>query len=325
MAINDSTWGWGMPLTYGYERFGGPEVERFAEVPRPVPGAGDLLIAVRAAGVNPVDHKRRSGRLPAGTPAVALPAVMGGEAAGEVVAVGAGVAGFAVGDAVLGGPTTGGFAQYALLPARAAVRKPAEVSWVDAACLPIAGATGYAAVRRLGLSAGATLLITGVAGGVGVVAAQVAVGLGVNVVGVAGPDKRAFVEGLGVRFVASGTGLAAAVPGGVDGVLDLVGGEVLRESAGLVADRKRLASGADREAVAALGGSALGPVRDPAILEAVVELVRTGALDPKVTSIVPFARAATAVRAVESGHGRGKTVLEMSGVPLDPSLSRARN
>nr|WP_112473511.1 zinc-binding dehydrogenase [Streptomyces sp. ST1020] len=313
-----------MPLVYGYERFGGPEVERFAEVARPVPGEGELLVAVRAAGVNPVDYKRRSGRLPAGAPAVRLPAVMGGEAAGVVVAVGAGVAGLAVGDAVLGGPTTGGFAQYTLLPARAAVRKPPEVSWTDAACLPIAGATGYAAVHRLGAAAGETLLITGAGGGVGVVAAQVAVGLGVDVVGVAGAEKKAFVAGLGVRFVASGTGLAAAVPGGVDAVLDLVGGEVLRESAGLVADRNRLVSGADRAAVAALGGSALGPVRDTAILEAVVDLVRAGALDPKVTRVVPFAQAATAVRAVESGHGRGKTVLEMPGVPLEPSLSRAR-
>ncbi|MFH8839591.1 NADP-dependent oxidoreductase [Streptomyces sp. NPDC017868] len=300
-----------MPLTYGYDRFGGPEVERFADLPRPVPGPGDLLVAVRAAGVNPVDWKRRSGRLPAGAPAVVLPAVMGGEAAGRVVALGPGTTGFAVGDAVLGGPTTGGYAQYALLPAAAAVRKPPEVSWTDAAVLPVAAATGYGAVRRLALPAGATLLVTGVGGGVGVAAAQVAVRLGLNVVGSASEGKRAFVEELGVRFVASGPGLAARIPGRVDGVLDLVGGEVLRESAALLADRTKLVSGADRDAVAALGGAPVGPVRDPEILGAVVELVRTGALDPKVTHVVPFERAARAVRAVEGGHGRGKTVLEM--------------
>ncbi|SEG87416.1 NADPH:quinone reductase [Actinacidiphila yanglinensis] len=304
-----------MQKAYVHSRFGGPEVEHFADVPRPVPGPGQLLLAVRAAGVNPVDWKRRSGRRPAGAPAVELPAVMGGEAAGEVVALGPGVTGFAVGDAVLGGPSTGGYASYTLLAADAAVHKPPEVSWTDAAVLPIAAATGYGAVRGLGLPAGSTLLITGVGGGVGVAAAQVAAHLGLSVVGSAAADKREFVEALGVLHVASGPDLAArlgaAAPDGFDGVLDLVGGEVLREVAGLVADPAKLVSGADRETVRTLGGAPVGPVRDPALLGAVVELVRTGALDPKVTRVVPFARAAEAVRAVEGGHTRGKVVLEM--------------
>ncbi|WP_435863711.1 alcohol dehydrogenase catalytic domain-containing protein [Streptomyces tendae] len=252
-----------MPLAYVYDRFGGPEVEHFADLPRPAPGPGDLLVAVRAAGVNPVDWKRRSGRRPAGAPAVVLPAVMGGEVAGRVVALGPGTTGFAVGDAVLGGPTTGGYAQYTLLPARAAVRKPPEVSWTDAAVLPIAAATGYGAVRRLALPPGATLLVTGVGGGVGVAAAQVAAGLGLTVVGSAAEDKRAFVEELGVRFVASGPCLAARIPGGVDGVLDLVGGAVLHESAALLADRTKLVSGADpgrrRRARRRTGGAGARP------------------------------------------------------------------
>lgn len=318
-----------MPIAYVHDSFGGPEVEHFAELPRPVPGQGQLLVAVRAAGVNPVDWKRRSGRRPAGAPAVELPAVMGGEAAGEVVALGPGTTGFAVGDAVLGGPVTGGYAQYTLLPARSAVHKPPEVSWTDAAVLPIAAATGYAAVHRLGLPAGATLLVTGVAGGVGVAAAQVALAGGLTVVGSAAPAKRAFVEALGIRFVASGPGLAArvaaAAPQGVDGVLDLVGKDVLAEAAALLTDRAKLVSGADREAVAALGGAPVGPVRDPAILGAVVELVRTGALDPKVTRVVPFEQAPLAVRAVEGGHSRGKTVLEMPlpGVRIAPDTRAA--
>uniref|UniRef100_A0AAU2VQA1 NADP-dependent oxidoreductase n=1 Tax=Streptomyces sp. NBC_00008 TaxID=2903610 RepID=A0AAU2VQA1_9ACTN len=304
-----------MPIAYVHDSFGGPEVEHFADLPQPVPGHGQLLIAVRAAGVNPVDWKRRSGRRPAGAPTVELPAVMGGEAAGEVVALGPGTTGFAVGDAVLGGPLTGGYAQYTLLPAGATAHKPPEVSWTDAAVLPIAAATGYGAVHRLGLPPGATLLVTGAAGGVGVAAAQVALGTGLTVVGSAAPAKREFTEALGIRFVASGPGLAArvaaAAPHGVDGVLDLVGGAVLEEAATLLADRAKLVSGADREAVAALGGAPLGPVRDLSVLRAVVELVRTGALDPKVTRVVPFEQAALAVRAVEGGHSRGKTVLEM--------------
>ncbi|WP_435175279.1 NADP-dependent oxidoreductase [Actinacidiphila sp. bgisy145] len=304
-----------MQKAYVHSYFGGPEAEHFADLPIPAPGPGQLLLAVRAAGVNPVDWKRRSGRRPAGAPEVLLPAVMGGEAAGEVAALGPGVTGFAVGDAVLGGPSTGGYAQYTLLAADAAVRKPAEVSWTDAAVLPIAAATGYGAVRRLALPRGATLLITGVGGGVGVAAAQVAPHLGLSVVGSAAEGKRAAVEALGVVHVASGPGLAArvraAAPAGIDGVLDLVGGQVLHEAAGLLADRERLVSGADRATVGALGGAPVGPVRDPRLLGAVVELVRTGVLDPMVTRVVPFARAAEAVRAVEGGHTLGKVVLEM--------------
>ncbi|WP_329361991.1 NADP-dependent oxidoreductase [Streptomyces sp. NBC_00669] len=308
-----------MPLAYVHARFGGPEVEHFADLPRPAPGPGQLLVAVRAAGVNPVDWKRRSGRRPRGAPVVRLPAVMGGEAAGEVVAVGSGVAGFAVGDAVLGGPLTGGYARFTLFAADAVVRKPPEVAWTDAAVLPIAAATGYGAVRQLGLRAGATLLVTGVGGGVGVAAAQVAAHLGLTVVGSASAGKREFVESLGVRHVASGPGLTArvraAAPQGIDGVLDLVGGEVLREAAALVADPAKVVSGADREAVGALGGAPVGPVRDPALLGAVVELVRAGALDPRVTRVVPFAQAPEAVRAVEGGHTVGKVVLEMPPAP----------
>ena len=305
-----------MPRAYVFERFGGPEVEGFAEVERPVPGPGELLVAVRAAGVNPVDWKRRSGLRPPGAPAVRLPATMGGEVSGTVERLGAGADGFGLGDAVLGGPLTGGYAEYALLSAASAVHQPDRIPWTDAATLPIAAATAFAAVRQLALPAGSTLLVTGVGGGVGTAAAQIGLHAGLRVVGTASTGKKAFVESLGVRHVESGPGLTervrTAFPDGVDGVLDLVGGDQLAECAALLTDRTRLVSGADRVGAVELGGAPVAPARGPGVLDAVVGLVLDGALDPFVTRVYPFDQAARALRAVEGGHALGKVVIEVA-------------
>ena len=125
-------------------------------VPRSAPAgprAGQLLVAVRAAGVNPADWKRRAGSRPPGVAPVQLPAVLGGEVAGVVEQVGADVTGFAVGDVVFGNPVTGGYAEYTLLPAEVTAHKPPELSFTDAATLPIAAATAYDGVQQLGLPA----------------------------------------------------------------------------------------------------------------------------------------------------------------------------
>ena len=308
-------WGNDMGKAYIYSRHGGPEVESFADLPRPVPGPGELLVAVRAAGVNPVDWKRRAGYRPLGAPAPELPAVLGGEAAGVVEQVGAGVEGFAVGDAVFGNTVGGGYAEYALLPVAIAAHKPEEVSWADAATLPIAAATAYDGVLQLALPAGATLLVTGAGGGVGVAAVQIAVHLGLKVLGTASAAKKEFVESLGAVHIASGPGiedrLRAAAPQGVDGVYDLVGGSALEEAAELLADRAKLISGADRETVAKLGGAAVARERSAAVLDAVARLVVDGVLHPFVTATFPLDRADAALRSVEEGHARGKVVIEI--------------
>jgi len=302
-----------MPHAYTYARFGGPEVAALTEVPALTAGPGQLLVAVRAAGVNPVDWKRRSGHQPPGAPSVPLPAVLGSEVAGVVEGVGDGVAHFAVGDAVVGGALTGGYAQYALLSADLAARKPPGLSFADAAALPVAAATALSGVRQLALPVGATLLINGVGGGVGVAAAQIAAHDGLRVVGTASAGKREFVESLGVRHVASGAGVAdrvgAAAPGGVDGILDLVGGASLAELAGLLTDRSHLVSAAGAAAVVELGGVPVARGRTAQALEAVVRLAGDGALDPSVTQTFPFAEALRALSAVEAGHARGKIVI----------------
>ncbi|MGW4733000.1 NADP-dependent oxidoreductase [Streptomyces shenzhenensis] len=307
-----------MPKAYVFTQYGGPETEAFADVGRPRPGAGQVLVAVRAAGVNPVDWKLREGlRRPGDSGDRVFPAVFGSEVSGVVAEVGDGVTAVAVGDEVFGNTVAGGYAEYALLPAEVTAHKPAGLSFTDAATLPVAAATAYDGVRQLDLPAGATLLVTGAGGGVGAAAVQIARSLGVRVVGVASEGKKDFVESLGAVHVPSGPDLAgrvrAAAPDGIDAVYDLVGGEVLTEVAGLLADRTRLiTAGAAPETVAELGGARVARARTTAVLDAVARLVLTGVLDPRVTRTYPLGRAGEALRAVEDGHTRGKIVIEVA-------------
>ncbi|MFD7712874.1 NADP-dependent oxidoreductase [Streptomyces sp. NPDC059786] len=305
-----------MPKAYVFTRYGGPETEALVESDRPVPGPGQLLVAVRAAGVNPVDWKLRTGYRRPGASEPDFPAVFGSEAAGVVEEVGAGVTGFAVGDEVFGNPVTGGYAEYTLLPVEVAAHKPAGLSFTDAAALPVAAATAYDGVRQLALPAGATLLITGAGGGVGVAAAQIALAEGVRVVGVASEGKKEFVAALGAVHVPSGPDWAdrvrAAAPDGVDAVFDLVGGEVLETAAGLLTDRSKLISGADRGTVARLGGAPVARARTAAVLDEVARLVTDGTLRPFVTAAFPLDRAGEALRTVEDGHAQGKIVIEVT-------------
>ncbi|GHD86072.1 NADP-dependent oxidoreductase [Streptomyces naganishii] len=307
-----------MPKAYVFTRYGGPETEALAEVDRPTPGPGQILVAVRAAGVNPVDWKQRTGyRRPGESGERDFPAVFGNEVSGVVEETGEGVTGFAVGDEVFGNTASGGYAQYAVLPAGVTAHKPAGVPHTDAATLPVAAATAYDGLRQLALPAGATVLVTGAGGGVGAAAVQIARAFGLNAVGVASEGKKDFVESLGAVHVPSGAGWAerarAAAPEGIDAVYDLVGGEVLTEAAGLVADRTKLiTAGAPAQAVEELGGARVARARTAAVLDEVARLVVSGELDPHVTRTYPLERAGEALRAVEDGHARGKIVIEVA-------------
>ncbi|MET9104726.1 MULTISPECIES: NADP-dependent oxidoreductase [Streptomyces] len=306
-----------MPKAYVFTRYGGPETEALVELDRPRPGPGEVLVAVRAAGVNPVDFKQRTGyRRPGESGERTFPAVLGNEVSGVVVETGEGVTGFAPGDEVFGTAVAGGYAEYALLAAGITAHRPDALSATDAATLPVAAATAYDGVHQLALPADATLLLTGAGGGVGVAVAQIARALGIRVVGVASEGKKDLVESLGAVHVASGPGWAdrvrAAAPDGVDAVYDLVGGEVLREAADLVTDRSRLiTAGAPAEEAERLGGARVLRARDAVVLRAVADLAVAGDLDPHVTLTFPLERAGEALRAVEGGHARGKVVLEI--------------
>ncbi|MCM2415812.1 NADP-dependent oxidoreductase [Streptomyces sp. RKAG290] len=305
-----------MPKAYVFTRNGGPEVEALVEQDAPVPGPGELLVAVRAAGVNPVDWKLRAGYTRPGSEPQPLPTVLGSEAAGVVEAIGPDVEGFAVGDEVFGNPVTGGYAEYTLLPVAVTAHKPAGLSFTDAAALPVAAATAYDGVRQLGPAPGSTLLVTGAGGGVGSAAVQLAHHAGVRVIGVASPAKKDFVESLGAVHVESGAGLAdrvrAAAPDGVDAIFDLVGGDTLKEVAPLLADPARLISAAGKPLAQELGGAAVARARTAAVLDEVADLVVGGVLRTHVTRTFSLAAAGEALRTVESGHARGKIVIEVT-------------
>lgn len=305
-----------MPTAFGFSRYGGTDVQEVLDVERPAPGAGELLVAVRAAGVNPVDWKIREGYLAEVMP-LDLPAVLGREVAGVVEEVGQDVDGFSVHDEVLGtvAPGSGGYAEYTLVTANTATKKPPQVSFTDAAALPVAAGTAYDAIGQLALGEGECLLINGIGGGVGVAAAQLARDLAVFVLGTGSEEKRELAEAMGATLVPYGDGVADRVreimPNGVDAILDLVGGDALRSVADLVSDRSRLLTTTDPDAAAEVGGGGVERDGSGAVLAEIVALVAEGKLDPHVSDVVPLDRAAEALASVESGHTRGKVVISV--------------
>lgn len=298
---------------YGFTAVGGPEQEAFLDEPEPAPGAGELLVRVRVGAVNPGDWKLREGGH-----GVAGPAALGREVAGTVERLGPGVTGFAVGDEVFGGcpGMVGGFAPLARVTASFAARRPDTVTPADAASLPVAAGTAWDALAGLDLPPGATLLVNGAGGGVGAVTVQLAVARGLRVLAVASPAKHMLLAALGAVPVAYGDGVVGRIrqvaPDAVDAVLDLVGGDALRAVAALVADPARLRSVADKPLVVKLGGRDVVRERSTAVLDVLVALVARGELDPLVTEVYPFAEAPAAMRAVESGHARGKVVVAVA-------------
>ncbi|MEV7927972.1 NADP-dependent oxidoreductase [Kitasatospora sp. NPDC088264] len=302
-----------MAKAFGFVDYGGPETQEFLDRPALEPGPGQLAIAVGAAGVNPVDWKIRTGLLGRERE---LPAVMGQEASGVVLQVGPGVTGFTPGDEVFGLAAAGAYAEQTLMLAELSALKPEGVGFDQAAVLPVSAATADDAVRDLGLGAGRTLLILGIAGGVGSAAAQIARSRGLTVLGTASDANHAYVESLGAVPVRYGDGvaerIAAAAPDGVDGILDLVGGDALRAAAPVRTDRTELVSTADPATVAELGGRYITRSTTSETLSALAALVAAGELDPHITGRYPLARAAEALAFVESGHASGKVVIEVA-------------
>lgn len=308
-----------MPTAFGFREYGSPDVHELFDIPTPVPGPSEVLINVRAAAVNPMDRKVRSGDLKDVLPRD-LPAVLGREASGVVVEVGQDVTGLSAGDEVFGvaAPNHGSFAEQAVLTGGDTAKKPTGVPFEDAAALSVAAATAYDALAQLGLAEGQTLLINGVAGGVGAAAAQLARDAGLFVIGTASDGNREFVESLGATAVAYGQGVAGRVreilADGVDGILDAVGGYALRDVAVLLkpegrSDGPGIVSTADAATAAELGGAYVSRAHTREVLEVLGALVAEGKLDPKVQDVYPLSEASAAMAAVESGHGRGKVVI----------------
>jgi NADPH:quinone reductase len=307
-----------MGQAWGFGRFGGPEVQELFERPDPVPGRGEVLIRVDVAGVNPLDHLLRAGLVPGLDGGRPFPRVLGVEAAGTVLARGEDVDGLEVGDAVFGFALTGGgtYAETTVLSAPNTARIPAGLSTTVAATVPIAGTTAVDVLDQLGLPAGATVLVNGVGGGVGLAVARLAAGRGLRVIGTGSAAKREHAEAVGVRFldytvedvVAAARSL---VPDGFDGIVDLVGGASLRTVASLAREPFDVIAVGD-QSVPEIGGRFVERRLDRANLERSARLALDGLLAPVITATYPLSDAPAALAAVESGHSAGKVVIKVA-------------
>jgi NADPH:quinone reductase-like Zn-dependent oxidoreductase len=304
-----------MPHAIQYDDYGPPEVLHLAEVAELTAGTGRVRVAVRAAGVNPFDWKVRSGAFRQFFP-VEFPSTPGSEFAGVVDQVGEGVTGFAVGDEVLGrGSAT--YAEQAVVDPAGIERKPATMSFEQAAALPVAVSAAYRVLVPLALEPGQTLLVDGAAGGVGGILVQVARARGLQVVGTASERNHGRLRELGVTPVVYGDGLAervaAVAPNGIDAAADLAG-KSLDTLVQLTGDPSKVVSIADGDGAKRLGARFTGGA-DQAPADALAEairLVEDGRLVIPVGSVYPLAEAAAAQAESESGRSDGRIVLRVS-------------
>ena len=292
-----------------FSQFGGPEVLEIVDLPDPHPGPGQVRIAVRAAGVNPSDWKKRQGLMDE-----ELPQTLGYEAAGVVDELGEGVADVAVGDRVFGLSEDGAAqAELAVLSYYAPI--PPSLDFPEAAALPAAIETATRALDQLGVASGSTLLINGASGSVGSAAVQLAVARGARVVGTASPANHDYLRSLGAEPVAYGEGLAGRVralaPDGVGVALDVAGSGVLPELIELAGGAGHVVTLADfagaREYGVRFSSGDAG--RAVHALGEIGELIESGRFSLPVAQTFPLAEVAQAHRVGEQGLVRGKLVL----------------
>ncbi|MEW1658707.1 NADP-dependent oxidoreductase [Streptomyces sp. NPDC093707] len=290
-----------------HAEFGGPDVLHLADAEEPHAGPGQIRIAVRAAGVNPVDWRIREGQFQKTRP-VELPAGVGQDAAGVVDEIGAGVEGVEVGDRVLGrGSST--YAEFAVLAAWVPV--PEGLSFEEAAGYPSVVETALRIMRQAGVQPGQTLLVSGASGGVGSAVLQIARDRGITVIGTAGAANQDYLRGLGALATTYGEGWVERVRrlGRVDAALDLAGSGVIRELVELTGDPQRVVSIADLGApeFGARYSGVTGNV--PQALAEAVDLLARGKLHIPVEKAYPLAEAAAAHIDSRAGHTRGRRVI----------------
>ena len=328
---------------YVLKHYGGPEGSLLMDLPAPTPRPRDILVGVRAAGLNPVDFKFRQGKLRA-ILRPKLPLVLGNELAGEVIAVGGGVTGFRVGDRVfarVAKDRAGAFAEQACVDQDDAAHMPRNLEFAAAAAVPLAGLTALQALRdELRVKPGQKLFISGGAGGVGTFAIQIAKWLGAHVTTTASKRGEALVRSLGSDEVIDYTIQdISSEKGRFDAGFDLIGGKTLEQMFDIMKPGARIVSVAavpePQTAIRDLGGRrALAAIfwlisygirsrarragvsyrylfmhpsgSDLALL---AELIEQGKLKATVDRTYPFAKIAEALAYVESGRAKGKVVV----------------
>jgi NADPH:quinone reductase-like Zn-dependent oxidoreductase len=291
-----------------YSRFGGPEVLEIVDLPDPRPGPGEVRIAVRAAGVNPSDWKKRKGLMGG-----ELPQTLGHEAAGVVDELGEGVAAVAVGDRVFGFSAAGAAqAELAVLSYYTPI--PTSLDFPSAAALPAAVETATRALDQLGVESGSTLLVNGASGSVGSAAVQLAVVRGAQVIGTASPANHDYLRLLGAEPLSYGEGLVErvrALAPAVDVALDVAGSGILPELVELAGGAEHVVTiadfaGARQHGVRFSSGDTGRAVH---ALTGIGELIESGRFSLPVAQTFPLAEIAEAHRVSEYGHLRGKLVL----------------
>jgi len=305
-----------MPQAVRFDEYGGLDVLRIVEVDRPVPGPGQAVVRVKAAGINPGEAKIRSGLLAQRFPAT-FPSGEGSDLAGVVEELGAGVTGLAVGDEVLGWTDNrASHAELVVVEAAHLVPKPAGVSWEVAGALFVAGVTAYAMVRAVSLRAGDSVVVSGAAGGVGSIAVQLASNAGATVIGLASEGHHDWLSRHGVIPLTYGDGVAdrirAASGGRMDAFLDTFGGDYveLALALGVRPDRiDTIANFAAREKYGVkIDGSAAGGT--PEVLAELAGLIGSGQLEIPIAAVYRLSEVREAYRDLEQGHTLGKIVLK---------------
>jgi NADPH:quinone reductase-like Zn-dependent oxidoreductase len=303
-----------MPKAVRFDEYGGIDVLKVVDVPRPVPGPGEVVVQVKAAGINPGEAKIRSGLLHALWPAT-FPSGQGSDLAGIVAETGPGVTGIAAGDEVIGyTDDRASQAEYVLVSAEHLTPKPAEVPWDVAGALFVAGATAFAAVRAVGLAAGDTVVVSGAAGGVGSIAVQLAGRTGATVIGLAGQANHEWLTGHQVIPVRYGDGVVdrirQAAPK-VTAFIDTFGADYVEQALELGVEPSRIDTIANFPAIEKYGvkgeGNAAGA--SAAVLAELAGLVAAGNLEVPIAATFPLAQVQDAYRLLEQGHLRGKIVL----------------
>ena len=293
-----------------FAEYGSSDVLGLQEVEVPEPGPGQVRVAVRSAGVNPLDWKLRSGVM-ADVMRLRLPHRPGLELSGVVDAVGPD-ARFEVGDEVFGWPRTGSYADYAL--ASVLAPKPEALSWQDAAALPVAGEAAMRGLRLLGVSEGEVLLIHGASGAVGSLAAQLAVARGATVIGTTGDSSAELVRSFGATPVRYGAGLVErvrAVSPRVDAVLDTAGQGALPDSVELRGGTERIVTLADPAAFDMGITFTSSSDQTAEVLTELAEQAASGRLRIRHARSYPLAEAAQAQDDSATGHSGGKITLDI--------------
>jgi NADPH:quinone reductase len=301
-----------------FDRYGDRDVLYVADIDKPVPGAGEVLVEVRAAGINPGEVGIRSGALHERFPAT-FPSGEGSDLAGVVVEVGDGVSEFAVGDEVLGFSfQRSSHATHTVVPVDQLIPKPAELSWEVAGSLYVVGATAYAAVRAVDPQPGETVAVSAAAGGVGSLVVQLLALRDVRVLGIASAGNADWLRAHGVVPVEYGNGLAGladrlrqAAPDGIDAFIDLFGPDYVQLAIDLGVVPQRIDTIISFEKADEVGAKTEGSAEasTPAVLSEIAGLISSGAVDFDVAATYPLDRVVDAYTELERRHTHGKIVL----------------